>query len=155
MGSQVSLLEHLRKAHASFPALMPMGKTMGFRVEQLEAGSAVVTIDADERHANVLGVTHGGLLFTLADTAMGLAHLGLLTDGEAGATVEVKINFLRPVWRTRLRAEAHTIQHGGTLSLLECDVWDTDERLVARAMATMMRLNEDASKGRKAVYGGG
>jgi len=132
---------------------MPMGETLGFLVERLEAGSAVVTIDANERHANVLGATHGGLLFTLADTAMGLAHLGMLTDGEAGATVEVKINFLRPVWRTRLRAEARTVQHGGTLSLLECDVWDADGRLMARAMATLMRLNEDASEGRRAVYG--
>ncbi len=77
-----------------------------------------------------------------------------LADGEAGATVEVKINFLRPTWHTRLRAEARTVQHGDTLSLLECNVCDADGRLVARAMATMMRLAKGAGEGRNAVYEG-
>jgi len=58
---------------------MPIGETLGFRVESIEAGSAAVAMDVDDRHANVLGATHGGLPFVLADTAMGLAHLGLLS----------------------------------------------------------------------------
>jgi len=124
---------------------MPMGETLGFWVERVEAGSAAVVIEADDRHANVMGVTHGGLLFVLADTAAGLAHLSLLADGEAGTTVEMKINFLRPVWRTRLRAEAHTVQ---------CDVRGSNGCLVARAMATMMRLTGDAAVGRMTVYEG-
>jgi uncharacterized protein (TIGR00369 family) len=152
METRAPLLEILRSAHKRCPALMPMGETLGFRVERLEAGSAAVTIDADDRHANVMGVTHGGLLFALADTAVGLAHLGLLADGDAGTTVEMKINFLRPVWRTRLRAEAHTVQHGRTLSLLECDVRDSNGCLVARALATMMRLTKETAKGRTTVY---
>jgi acyl-CoA thioesterase len=154
MGNRRSLLERLRKAHRKCAALMPIGETLGFKVESIEVGSAAVTMDVDERHANVLGATHGGLSFVLADTAMGLAHLGLLADGEAGATVEVKINFLRPTWHTRLRAEARTVQHGDTLSLLECNVCDADGRLVARAMATMMRLAKGAGEGRNAVYEG-
>lgn len=154
MGIQPPLLERLRTAHAQCPALMPMGETMGFWTERLEAGAAVVVIETDDRHANVMGVTHGGLIFMLADTAVGLAHLGLLRDGEAGTTVEMKINFLRPVWNTRLRAEARTIQRGSTLSLLECDVYDAKERLVARATATMMRLTGKAAEGRTTVYGG-
>jgi uncharacterized protein (TIGR00369 family) len=154
METRPSLLERLHAAQTRCRALMPMGETLGFWVERVEAGSAAVVIEADDRHANVMGVTHGGLLFVLADTAAGLAHLGLLADGEAGTTVEMKINFLRPVWRTRLRAEAHTIQRGGTLSLLECDVRDSNGCLVARAMATMMRLTGDAAAGRMTVYEG-
>lgn len=154
MKSGAPLLERLRTAHAQCPALMPMGETLGFWVERLEAGSAVVVIEADDRHANVMGTTHGGLLFVLADTAVGLAHLSLLADGEAGATVEMKINFLRPVWRTRLRAKAHTVQRGDTLSLLECDVHDSNGRLVARAVATMIRLTKEAAEGRMTVYDG-
>ena len=147
------LLEKLRAAHAQHPAIMPMGDTVGFWVEQIEAGSATVVIDAARRHANAMGATHGGLLFLLADTAAGLAYLALLPEGESGTTVEMKINFLRPVWETRLRAEARIVQHGGSLGLAECDVRDSDGRLVARAMATMMRLTGRATEGRVAVCG--
>lgn len=154
MGTDAPMLEQLRKAHTRSPALMPLGETLGFWVERLEAGSAVVAMEASERHANVLGTTHGGVIFALADTALGLAHLGMLVEGEAGTTVEVKINFLRPVWHSRLRAEARTIQHGSTLSLLECSVHDADQHLIARAVATMMRLTGQAGEGRKTVYNG-
>jgi len=134
--------------------MMPLGETLGFQVERLDAGSAVVVMETDERHANVLGATHGGIPFVLADTAVGLAHLTLLADREAGTTIEMKINFLRPVWKTKLRAEARTIQHGRTWSLLECAVFDEGGRLVAHALATLMRLTEEAAKDRATVYEG-
>src|SRR5437660_872144 len=141
----------LRAAHARCPSVMPMGETIGFQVEQIEAGSAIVAIDANRRHSNAMGATHGGLLFLLADTAAGLAYLALLPEGESGTTVEMKINFLRPVWQTRLRAEARIVQQGATLSLAECDVRDSNQRLVARATATMMRLTGRAAEGRTTV----
>ena len=144
----------LLKAREKSPAMMPLGETLGFQVERLEAGSAVVVMEADGRHANVLGATHGGIPFVLADTATGLAHLGLLAEGEAGTTIEMKINFVRPVWRTKLRAEARTIHHGRTLSLLECAVFDDEGRLIARALATLMRLSAETANGRATVYQG-
>ena len=154
MGTDAPMLEQLRQAHTRSPALMPLGETLGFRVERLEAGWAVVAMETSDRHANVLGATHGGVIFALADTAMGLAHLGLLAEGQGGTTVEVKINFLRPVWRTKLRAEAKTVYSGSTLSLLECSVYDGEQRLIARAVATLLRLTETAGQGRRTVYGG-
>ena len=89
MGTDAPMLEQLRKAHTRSPALMPLGETLGFRVERLEAGWAVVAMETSDRHANVLGATHGGVIFALADTAMGLAHLGLLAQGQGGTTVEM------------------------------------------------------------------
>jgi uncharacterized protein (TIGR00369 family) len=154
MVGRTSLLERLRKSHLRCPALMPVGETLGFQVERIEAGSAVVVMETDRRHLNVMGATHGGVISMLADTAMGLAHLGLLSDGEAGTTVEIKINFLRPIFHTRLRADARTVKHGSTLSLFECDVCDSNGSHVARAMATMMRLTGAAAEGRATVYQG-
>jgi uncharacterized protein (TIGR00369 family) len=145
------MLQKLRAAHDRCPALMPVGKTLGFCVERIDAGHAAVTMDVDERHANAVGATHGGLLFLLADTAAGLAYLALLGEDESGTTVEMKINFLRPVWRTQLRAEAHIVQEGNTLSFAECDVRDSADRLVARATATLMRLRGRAAEGRTTV----
>ena len=81
-----TVLEKLKAAHARCPALMPMGETLGFWVERVEAGSAIVVIDVGHRHANAMGATHGGVLFLLADTAVGLAYLALLPDGESGTS---------------------------------------------------------------------
>ena len=64
------------------------------------------------------------------------------------ATVEMKINFLRPVWKARLRAEAKAIQHGKNLCVFECDVRDDERRLTARATATMMSLTGEQAEGR-------
>jgi uncharacterized protein (TIGR00369 family) len=132
---------------------MAIGETIGFWVDQIEPGFAIVQMDVDGRHSNAMGATHGGMLFLLADTAAGLAYLALLAEGESGTTVEMKINFLRPVWQTRLRAEARIVQQGATLSLAECQVQDSNERLVAHATATMMKLTGRAAEGRTTVYG--
>src|SRR5438105_12713216 len=90
-----SPFSRLRDTQARCSALMPIGKTLGFVVERIEPGSAVVSIETNGRHANVLGGTHGGVLFTIADTAMGLAHIALLAEGDGSASIEAKINFLR------------------------------------------------------------
>ena len=144
-----SQFSRLRDTQERCSALMPIGKTLGFVVERIEPGSAIVSIEANERHANVLGGTHGGVLFTIADTAMGLAHIALLAEGSA--SIEAKINFLRPVWHTRLRAEASVVHHGHTISVFECNLSDGAGRSVARASATMMRLNAEKAAGRNIV----
>src|SRR5580692_9794487 len=78
-----------------FPA--PIGKLLGLRLLQAENGTAVVEFVADERHANPAGTLHGGVLCDLADAAMGFAYYTTLEADESMTTVELKINFLRPV----------------------------------------------------------
>ena len=113
---------------------------LGFRVVTLSAGNAVVEGEVHEAHHNQAGHLHGGYLCSIADTAMGIAHHAALPDGERGVTVEMKINFLRPFQSGRLRASARMIKTGRTLSLLECDVKDSEGRLVAWACSTYMAL---------------
>ncbi len=105
-------------------------------------------MDADERHASPLGTMHGGVLCDLADAAMGMAYASQLGPGETFTTLELKINFLRPVWRGRLRAEGRVVNAGRTVGLVECDVRDDKERLVARATSTCMTLRGPAATGR-------
>jgi acyl-CoA thioesterase len=143
-----SLLVRLQRGLQTDSGLMPFGSTVGFSVELLREGEAVVVVRTDERHENIAGYTHGGVLLTIADTAIGLAHLGTLRNDETATTVEVKMNFLRPAWHTELRAHARMVKRGQLLSLLECDVCDQEGRLVARASGTMMTLPEDQKNGR-------
>jgi acyl-coenzyme A thioesterase PaaI-like protein len=71
---------------------------------------------------------------------MGLAYATTLNEGETFATVELKVNFLRPVWQGRLRAEGKVVSSGRNLGMVECDVTDHDQRLIARCLSTCMTL---------------
>jgi uncharacterized protein (TIGR00369 family) len=120
-------------------------------VQNVEAGEATVELQADERLANPMGTLHGGVLCDLADAAMGMAYASTLAEGEAFTTLELKINFLRPVWRARLTAVGTVKQRGSTIGLVECDVTDERGRLIAHASSTCMTLRGEKAAGRQIV----
>ena len=100
-------------------------------------------MEAGERHHNPMGTLHGGVYCDLADAAMGYAYAATLGDGETFTTVELKINFFRPVRRGRLTAEAKVVKAGSTLGYVECEVKDQDGRLVAKAASTCIKLKRE------------
>jgi uncharacterized protein (TIGR00369 family) len=126
----------------------PVAALIGFDLVSLEPGIARFELQTDERHANPMGTLHGGILCDLADAAMGMAYASLLRPGESFTTLELKINFLKPVWKTKLTAVGHVVKGGRTVGLVECDVFDDEESLVARASSTQMTLRQDMAKGR-------
>jgi uncharacterized protein (TIGR00369 family) len=95
-----------------------------------------------------MGTVHGGVPCTLADSAMGMAYAATLEEGESFATLELKINFLRPVWAATLIAEGVVVQRGRTIGLAECSVTDENGRLIARASSTCMTLRHEQAAGR-------
>jgi uncharacterized protein (TIGR00369 family) len=126
----------------------PVARLIGFRLTSIQPGEAVVELETDERHANPMGTLHGGILCDIADAAMGLAYAATLEDGETFTTLELKINFLKPVWKAKLRAVARVVKHGRTIGMVECDVTDDKESLVARATSTCMTLRGEQAQGR-------
>src|SRR5437899_4803031 len=127
---------------APFPALI------GMKLTAIEPGRARMEMTADARHTNPMGTLHGGVPCTLADSAMGLAYASTLDDGESFTTLELKINFLRPVWSGRLVAEARSLKFGRTIGLSDCRVTDEHGALVAHATSTLMTLRGGAGEGR-------
>jgi uncharacterized protein (TIGR00369 family) len=85
---------------------------------------------------------------TPPDPAMGMAYASTLGENETFATQELKINFLRPVWRAHLTATGRVVQAGRSVGLTECDVVDEQGRLVARASSTCMTLRGEQGTGR-------
>jgi uncharacterized protein (TIGR00369 family) len=79
---------------------------------------------------------------------MGVAYASTLADGESFTTLELKINFLRPFRNGLLTATARVVKGGRTVGLTECDVTDTEGRLIARAMSTCMTLRGESGEGR-------
>jgi uncharacterized protein (TIGR00369 family) len=130
-----------------FPA--PIGKLLGLKLLQAENGMAVIEFVADERHANPMGTLTGGVSSLIADAAMGFAYSTTLAADESFAAVELKINFLRPVWKATLRANARVVHAGKLVGLVECDILDEQQRLVARASSTCMTLRGRLAEGRQ------
>ena len=134
-------------APEEFPA--PIGKLLGLMITSSGAGRATVEFEASGRYANPMGTLHGGVLCDLADAAMGVAYLSSLAEGVTATTIELKINFLRPVWNAKLRAEARVVRAGKVVGLIECDILDERQRLVARASSTCMTLRGRLAEGRQ------
>ncbi len=95
-----------------------------------------------------MGTLHGGILCDIADAAMGMAFASTLAPEESFTTVELKINFFRPVWRAQLRAEGTVLQRGRTIGYVECTITDEENRLVAKAACTCMVLRGQKAGGR-------
>jgi uncharacterized protein (TIGR00369 family) len=134
-------------APEEFPA--PIGKLLGLKIISSGAGRATVEFEASSRYANPMGTLHGGVLCDLADAAMGVAYRSTLAETETFTTIELKINFLRPVWDAKLRAQARMVRAGKVVGLVECDIFDERQRLVARASSTCMTLQGRLAEGRQ------
>lgn len=126
----------------------PVSQLIGFKLVSAKEGEAVVELNTDRRHANPMGTAHGGILCDIADAAMGIAYASLLEDDESFTTLELKINFLKPIWNAHLRAFGVVVKRGKTVGLTECTVLDEKDNLVARASSTCMTLRGVQAKGR-------
>jgi uncharacterized protein (TIGR00369 family) len=131
-----------------FPA--PIGKLMGLVLKRTGFGQATVEFDATERYANPIGTLHGGAMSVVADAAMGAAYLSTLAEGETFTTLELKINFIRPVWKSKLSAQARVVHAGRTVGIVDCDILEEHGRLVARSSSTCMTLRGEQAVGRQA-----
>jgi len=129
--------------------LASVARTIGFECTEIAPGRATFTMTTDlERHANPMGTVHGGILCDLADAAMGMAYASTLAEGESFTTLELKTNFVRPVWRATLTAVGEVVHRGRTVGLVDCRVTDERGRLVAHATSTCLTLTGDQAAGR-------
>src|SRR5439155_14955351 len=135
-----TMLERIRKVASGELPAPPIATLIGFTLRDVEVGHAVVDFEADVRHANPMGSLYGGVLCDIADAAMGMAYASTLGEGETFTTLELKMNFLKPVWQARLHAIGRVVTHGRTIGLVECDILDAHEALIARASSTCMTL---------------
>jgi uncharacterized protein (TIGR00369 family) len=126
----------------------PIAKLIGFDVEEISRGHAVAVLDAAPQHANPMGTLHGGVLCDIADAAMGMAFASTLEHDESFTTINLTINFLRPVWKERLRAEARVISRGKNVGYMECEIVSNAGKHIAKASSTCIVLRGEQSKQR-------
>ncbi len=123
-------------ARREFKPPGPLADLLGIRPERFDEGTAIFGLTVREDHKNPYGAVHGGVVYSLVDTAMGAALHTRLAAGEQCATIEIKINYLAPVAEGALRAEAHVVERTKRIGVLEARVRGAGDLLVALATGT-------------------
>jgi uncharacterized protein (TIGR00369 family) len=137
---EMSGLEYMRAIVAGEIPRPPIAWSLDFLLAEVEEGRAVFTLTPAEFHYNPIGVVHGGVAATLLDSAMGCAVHTLLPAGTGYTTLELKVNFLRPMTRDTgtVRAEASVLHAGSRTALAEGRLVDAAGKLLAYATCTCL-----------------
>ncbi len=117
-----------------FARVQPV-RMFGIKLAALGRGRAELTLDPGPRHVHPYGI-HGGVLAALADTALAMAVFTLVSASTPIATVEMKINYLAPHHRGRLRAEARVLRMGKRLAVGEVEIRNRKRQLIAKSLMT-------------------
>jgi uncharacterized protein (TIGR00369 family) len=107
----------------------------GVEVVEASPGSVTVSIEVDERHVNLQGLVHGGMLAILADTACGLSVRSAMEPGRLHITTDLDIHYLAPASPGRLTGRGTAVKVGRSLAFAEASIEDADGKLLARAQA--------------------
>ena len=130
---------------------MDFTERLGFRTIRREGGECEMELDLDELHMSVAERAHGGVLFTMLDSAMGRAVLSTLPERRGCATIECKINYFRPVQRGRLVAVGKVLNTTRSTAYAEGAIVDANEKLVARATGTFFLTDTLAQSERERI----
>jgi len=113
----------------------PFIRLLGVEVLKLENGICQISLEIKDNFRNVHKNVHGGVIYSMADISMGVAVYSTLKKDQEAATIEIKINYLKPAMATTLLCDAKIIQKGKNIAVLEAEI-KSGENLVAKAMGT-------------------
>ena len=118
----------------------PISELLNFHLVEVENGRAVFEGRPEFRHYNPIGTVHGGIAATLLDSALGCAIFSTLLKGDTWTTLELKLNFVRPMSKDTgpVRAEGRILHRGRTVATSEGDLKDRAGKLYAHATTTCM-----------------
>ncbi len=117
-------------------------RSLGIELDSIEHGRARLSLEVRQQHLQLAGIMHGGAIATLIDTAVAFAIVGASKPGSRFTTIEMKVNYLRPIREGRVVADAKLIRDGRRIVVSDCDVYDSEGKLSAKGLLTYMRLDE-------------
>ncbi|HVO15623.1 MAG TPA: PaaI family thioesterase [Alphaproteobacteria bacterium] len=118
----------------------PITDSLGFTLSEVSEGVAVFTSTPAEYHYNPIAVVHGGLAATLIDSATGCAVHSTLPLGMAYTTVNLGVDFLRPITTATgpIRCEGRVVHRGSRIAIAEGKVIDAAGKVYAQGKSTCM-----------------
>lgn len=117
----------------------PVGQLIGMTVvPSMDIGSATVTLDVSPQHHNPMGTVHGGVIALLADTAMGVAFGRTLDADQTFGTIDLRVDFIRPVSEAKLTAVGTIVKRGSRVGFLRAEIHNHHQKLIATASCTCL-----------------
>lgn len=138
--SAISGLDYLRNIRDGKISPPPAAKLIGYQLKDVDYGFAAFELHPGEHHYNPFATVHGGILSTLLDTAMTAAVLTTLPQNITCSTVEIKVNFIKPVTAESklVRCEAKIIHSGRKLATVEGRIKGGNDELYAHGVSTCL-----------------
>ena len=110
----------------------PFAQLIDLRTDEVRAGFSRLSLTVTNDHLNPHHVAHGAVVYAMADTGMGAALYPTLSPGEICATIEIKINYFKPVTEGTLSCVSEVVNRGKTIANIDSKVY-VGSLLVAQA----------------------
>ena len=141
-GKTISGIEYLKALQSGELPPPPIAVLMGMWITEVSEGRVVFAAEPAEYHYNPLGTVHGGVMATLLDSALGCVVQSMLPAGIGYTTVELKVNYLRPITvkTGTVYCEGKIIYVGGRIATAEGRLTDAEGKLYAHGTTTCLIL---------------
>ena len=123
---------------------VPFARLLGIQLDTVLPGHSVLSLPVRDDHKQNHGVVHGGAIASLIDSSMAFAIIPLLAENERTTTVDLTIHYLRPLTEGVAKSTARVVRAGRRVIVVKAEVLDHNERIVATAVSTYLRLTPDA-----------
>jgi uncharacterized protein (TIGR00369 family) len=121
----------------------PFWGLLGMELVDVKKGWAKIRLPFAKKLTNATGRAHGGAIFAPADSAIGLALIGLVEKDEFISTIEMKINYLKPFDSGEIFVEGKILHKGAQTAIGDAEVKDAQGNLIAKGLATYIIIKKD------------
>ena len=121
---------------------VPFARLLDLQLEAATPGQAVMSLQIRDELRQNLGVVHGGVTASLIDSAAAMAIVPLLAEDESATTVDLTINYLRPLRSGKVTATARVLRAGKRIIAVTADVEDEAGDLAATGLTTYLRFSQ-------------
>jgi len=135
MGKKIELYREMIAGHR---AQTPVMNYLHMKIIAVDEGQATFEMQTSPEMINSIGLVQGGILSTVADAAMGLAAGSLLDENQFVTTIELKMNFLRPVKLGKITAIGKVTHPGHHIIFTECQIFTDSQKLAVTGSSTLM-----------------
>jgi uncharacterized protein (TIGR00369 family) len=146
----LTFVEYMRRVAAGDMPGAPMMDHLGIRLTEVGEGRITITAELQPEFENGLGIAHGGFAATMLDTALSCAVNTVMPAGKVFTTLEMKINFIRPVTRASgtVSCTGHVVHAGSRTATAEGRITDADGKLYAHGTVTCILFRDTSGEAR-------
>lgn len=120
---------------------IPYVQLIGIELAQIGRGSATLRLDLRDELMRNGGIAHGGVIASLIDSASAFAVMSGLEPGQTTTTIDLTIQYLRPLVKGQAKAAARVLRAGRRVAVVSVDVTNDAEVLAATALTSYLVMS--------------